>query len=54
MRVRADQRVRIRERRGPGCLFENDAREVFEVDLVDDARVGRHDAEILERFLAPA
>ena len=33
---------------------EHDAREVFEVDLVDDPGVGRHDAEVVERLLAPA
>ena len=37
----------------PACLAKIDAREIFEVDLVDDARVGRHDAEILEGVLAP-
>ena len=35
-------------------LAEDDAREVFEVDLVDDAGVGRNDAEVVERLLAPA
>ena len=35
-------------------LAEDDAREVLEVDLVDDAGVGRHDAEVVERVLAPA
>ena len=32
----------------------DDAREVFEVDLMDDAGVGRHDAEVVEGVLAPA
>ena len=32
----------------------DDAREVLEVDLMDDAGVGRHDAEIAEGLLAPA
>ncbi len=35
-------------------LLEDHAREVLEIDLVDDAGVGRHDAEILKRLLAPA
>ena len=35
-------------------LAEDDAREVLEVDLVDDAGVGRDDAEVVERVLAPA
>ena len=29
-------------------------RQIFEVDLVADAGAGRHDAEIVERGLAPA
>ena len=35
-------------------VLEHDAREVLEVDLVDDPRVRRHDLEALERRLAPA
>ena len=35
-------------------LLEDDSREIFEVDLVDDAGVGRHDAEVVERVLPPA
>ena len=35
-------------------LLEDHAREVLEVDLMDDAGVGRNDAEVVERFLAPA
>ena len=35
-------------------FVEHDAREVLEVDLVDDARVRRHGLEALERGLAPA
>ena len=54
MRVGADERVGIREHAAAGILPEDHAREIFEVDLVDDAGVGRHDAEVLERFLAPA
>ena len=41
-------------RRAVDLLLEDDAREVLEVDLMDDAGVGRHDAEVLERVLAPA
>ena len=33
---------------------EDDPGQVFEVDLVHDPRVGRHDAEIIEGVLAPA
>ena len=32
----------------------DDAREVLDVDLMDDAGLGRHDAEVAERRLAPA
>ena len=32
----------------------DDARQVLEVHLVDDAGVGRHDAEVGERVLPPA
>ena len=35
-------------------VLEHDAREVLEVDLVDDAGVRRHRLEALERRLAPA
>ena len=34
--------------------YHDDARQVFEVDLVHDAAVGWHDAEVPERALAPA
>jgi hypothetical protein len=56
VRVRADERVRIRQRRARpvSVLDEHDPREVLEVDLVDDARVGRDDGEVVERVLAPA
>ena len=38
----------------PSLGAEDDAREVLEVHLVADAGVGRHDAEVAERALAPA
>ena len=40
--------------RGPAGAGEDDAREVLEVHLVADARVGRDDAEVAERVLPPA
>src|SRR6266850_936464 len=56
VRVGADDGVGIGQNNpapvGRGC--EHDAREVLEVDLVDDARVGRHDGEVAERRLTPA
>ncbi len=52
VRVRPDQRIGV----GLAGLLvhEDDAREVLEVDLVDDARVGRHDLEVGEGVLTPA
>ena len=50
VRIGADHGVGIR-----GAVHGHDhGREVFEIHLVDDAGVGRHGAEILERRLAPA
>ena len=41
---------------GPACVLaeEHDLGQVFEIHLVDDAGAGRHDAEVVERLLAPA
>ena len=51
VRIGPDQRVGI----GLAVVVhEHDAREVLEVDLVDDPRVGRDDREALEGVLAPA
>ena len=52
VRVRPDERVWVGFLRL--VVHEDDAREVLEVDLVDDARVRRHDAEVVERLLSPA
>ncbi len=54
VRVGADERIGIRQQAAVGLFLEDDAREVLEIDLVDDAGVGRDDAEVLERVLAPA
>ena len=56
MRVGADEGIGVSERTRR-ALFrrrEDDARQVLEIDLVDDAGVGRHHFEILERVLPPA
>ena len=53
VRVGADERVRVGEGAAAGFLLEDHAREVLEVDLVHDACVGRHHAEVLERLLPP-
>ena len=50
VRVGADERVGERD----AVAHLDDAREVLEVDLVDDAGVRRHDREVVERALAPA
>ena len=54
VRIGTDERVGIRHRLAVGHLAEDDPGEVFEIDLMDDAGVGRDDAEVIEGFLAPA
>ena len=49
VRVGADERVRVVD----AVLRVDAAREVLEVDLVDDADAGRHDLERVERLHAP-
>ena len=39
---------------GSALLNADDAREVLQVDLVNDSGVGRYYAELLERLLPPA
>ena len=51
MRIGADDRVRVSKSLVVG---ENDARQVFEIDLVHDPGVRRHDGEVVEGRLAPA
>ena len=58
MRIGPDDGVGIRERPiGRGLAgaagTEDDPRQILDIDLVDDARVGRHGAEIGQRFLPP-
>ena len=50
VRVGPDQRVGVQR----AVVVEHHARQVLEVDLVDDPGAGRHDPEALERALAPA
>ena len=52
VRVGADERVGIGL--PEAVVDEHDAREVLEVDLVDDAGVGRDDLEVVKRALPPA
>ncbi len=56
MRVGADERVRVGDppaATGGRCV-RHDRREVFEIDLVDDAGPGRDHAQVTERRLRPA
>jgi len=54
VRVGADTRVGVGLQRAADLTRHGDARQVFDVDLVDDARSGRDDLEVVERGLAPA
>ncbi len=54
VRVGADERIREREALAVLRFAEDDAREVFEIHLMADARVGRDDFEVAKTLLAPA
>ena len=54
MAVGADQRVGIGDGLAALVGRPHHLRQIFEIDLVADAGAGRHDAEIVERALAPA
>ncbi len=56
VRVGADQRVGIGQRLAGLAVRadEDHARQVLQIDLVNDAGVGRNDGEVLERRLSPA
>ena len=54
VRVGADQRVGIGRALAAFFADENDAGQIFEIDLVDDAGIGRNDGEIAEAGLSPA
>ena len=55
VRIRPDEGVRIGD--APIAVavrrVDHDRRQVLEVDLVDDARAGRHDPQVAERGLGP-
>ena len=53
VRVCAHNRIRIGRARAVLVGVEDDAAQVLEIHLVNNARVGRHDAEIVERRLTP-
>ena len=53
VRVGADQRVRKGHRRSPSSRASTTAAQVLQVDLVDDAGVGRHDAHVVETRSVP-
>ena len=52
--IGADERIGEGDRAGVILAEEDDLGQVFEIHLVHDAGAGRHDAEIVERLLAPA
>ncbi len=54
MRVGADTGVRVGGGYPVTFLGENNARQMFKIDLVHDAGTRRHDLEIVERRLPPA
>ena len=54
MRIRANQRIRERKRFAVRCRVKHDARKIFQVHLMANARIGRNDFEIVERRLSPA
>ncbi len=54
MRIGAHDRVRVGHHPAVHLAAENDTGKVFQVDLVDDARVGRNHGEVAERILPPA
>ncbi len=51
--VGADEGVRVGHRLAIGALRRDYGREIFEVDLMDNACARRHHAEVLERLLSP-
>ena len=53
MRIGADERVGIRDGLAVHRLRKDHTRQVFDIDLVDDARVGRDDLEVVEGALPP-
>ena len=54
MRIGADHRVRVCAGHAAVLAREDDAGEVLQVDLVDDAGTRRHHLEVPERLLSPA
>ena len=53
MRVHTDQSIGIGKRLATFSCAKHDLREIFQVDLMADARVRWNDAEIIERLLSP-
>ena len=54
MGIGADQRVGISDASIVDFVHEDHPRQVFEIDLVHDTRIGRDDGEIAKGGLAPA
>jgi hypothetical protein len=53
VRVGAHERIGVGASRAVGFVGEDDARQILEIHLMDDAGTGRDDAEISERLLSP-
>ena len=53
VRIGSDERIWIGHRPPGAVVLDDDPCQILEVDLMDDARIGRHDAEVAERVLAP-
>src|SRR6267378_5647196 len=54
VRVRADERIGECQRLAVHRGVKHDARQIFQVDLMDDACIRRNNFEIVERLLSPA
>ena len=54
VRIRAHQRIGERKRLALGRRVKHDARQILKIHLMADARIGRHDLEIIECRLPPA
>ena len=53
MRIGPHQRVRISQGLALHRRLKNDPGQVFQIHLMDNARVGRHHSEVVEGFLRP-
>lgn len=54
VRIGSDKRIGESQRIATGFLCENDARQILQVDLMDDASCRGNHTEIAEGFLPPS